>query len=213
MNVLVNFSPVISNSCRSYVLGVILKVLIQRPNFVRGESSSIQNEVGVVKTPPANTKYVNCYNFWWDSSISIYLVCLDSQWRPTSYINVYVSHKTNNGVRNGAFSQNYGGWSNILLRSFQIDAKSLNMRISLKIRFYRTIWVQGENIQIQNEAWGLKTPHRPLCKIYRLLILLMRWSDLNVFRKYWFRIRGCSLKVEIFKTILQGVMGKHWDDK
>jgi len=30
----------------------------------------------------------------------------------------------------------------------------------------------------------------------------MRWSDLNVFRKYQFRIMGCSLKVRVFRTIL-----------
>jgi len=55
--VLVHFSPVISNSCRSYiyVLGVILKVLVQRPNIVRGESSRIKNEVGRSKPQPANT--------------------------------------------------------------------------------------------------------------------------------------------------------------
>jgi len=79
-----------------------------------------------------------------------------------------------NNVRNGAFSQKFGG----MLKYF---AKSYNMRTSLKIRFYGTIWVQEENIQIQNEVWGLKTPHRPLCEIYKLSTLLMRWYDL----KFW----------------------------
>ena len=40
--------------------------------------------------------------------------------------------------------------------------------------------------------------------MYRLATFLMRWSDLNVFRRYMyqFRIMGCSLKVRVFRTIL-----------
>src|SRR6218665_2676316 len=42
----------------------------------------------------------------------------------------------------------------------------------------------------------------PLCEMYRLAKLLMRWSDLNIFHKYQFRIVGCSLKVRVFRTFL-----------
>ena len=64
MNVLVHFSPIISNSCRSYVLGVILKELVHSPNFVRGgKQSDKKMRWGLSKPPPTNTKYVNCYNF------------------------------------------------------------------------------------------------------------------------------------------------------
>jgi len=37
------------------------------------------------------------------------------------------------------FYKNLGVCSNILLKSFQIDAKSLNSRTSLKVGFHRTI--------------------------------------------------------------------------
>src|SRR6218665_1214805 len=55
---------------------------------------------------------------------------------------------------------------------------------------------------MNNEVLGLKAPNRPLCKICRLSTRLMRWSDLNVFGKYRFRIRGCSMMVSVFRTIL-----------
>jgi len=55
---------------------------------------------------------------------------------------------------------------------------------------------------MKNEVWGLKTPNRPLCETCRLSTRLMRWSDLNGFDKYRFIIRGCSMKVKVFRTIL-----------
>src|SRR6218665_3429618 len=41
----------------------------------------------------------------------------------STYTNVYVSHKTINSVRHSACSQKIGGCSNILLQSFQFNAK------------------------------------------------------------------------------------------
>src|SRR6218665_1788826 len=58
--------------------------------------------------PPANAKYINCYNFRCDCPILTYLVCLDSEERTTGYANVYVSCKIINSVRNGACSQTLG---------------------------------------------------------------------------------------------------------
>jgi len=55
---------------------------------------------------------------------------------------------------------------------------------------------------MKNEVWGLKTPNWPLCEICTLSTRLMRWSDLNVFVNYRFRISGCSMKVRVFGTIL-----------
>jgi len=45
------------------------------------------------------------------------------------------SHKTTNGAKNGAFSQNVGMFSNILLQLFQLDARTLNRQAILKVRF------------------------------------------------------------------------------
>ena len=63
----------------------------------------------------------------------------------------------------------------------------------MKARFFRTILVPEKNIQIKIVSVGAKIPNPPLCEMYRLATLLMRWSDLNIFRKYQFRIMGCSL--------------------
>ena len=49
-------------------------------------------------------------------------------------INVCVFHKTINSAKNGAFSQKCGGALKYLLQSFQINAKSLTSRTSLKVR-------------------------------------------------------------------------------
>jgi len=151
MNVPVHFSPVISNSCRSYILG-----------FVRGESSRIKQWGGAVKTPPANTKYVNCYNLWWYCPILIYLVYLDLQWRNTSYINVYVSHKTTNDVRNGAFSQKVWVCSNIFIHSFQIDVNCLNMRTSLKQGSIEQFESKGKTFRYKMKRGESRPPHRLL---------------------------------------------------
>jgi len=42
------------------------------------------------------------------------------------------------------FQPNFGVCSNILLQSFQIDAKDLYSRTSLTVWFCRTIWVKGK---------------------------------------------------------------------
>src|SRR6218665_3751532 len=47
-------------------------------------------------------KYVSSANF-------TKMVCIDSEFGTTGYINVHVSHKTITGVINGAFSQKVGG--------------------------------------------------------------------------------------------------------
>src|SRR6218665_1639199 len=64
---------------------------------------------GGSKPPPTYSKYVNFNNFSWDCLILTYLVCIDSEFGTTGYINVHVSHKTITGVINGAFSQKVWG--------------------------------------------------------------------------------------------------------
>src|SRR6218665_738398 len=97
------------------------------------------------------------------------------------------------------FHKTCGVYSNISLQLFQLDANILNRKASLKVRFSGTILVQGNNIKVKNEVLGLKTPIRALCEIYRLSKRLMRWSDLNVFGKYRFRISGCSMNVIVLE--------------
>src|SRR6218665_2938817 len=95
---------------------------------------------GRSKPPPANEKYVNCYKTFdrivrsyhiWYAGIQnkelqvilMYMFLIKKKWRK----------------RWGIFIKSWGNCSNILLQSFQIDAKSFNLRISLKARFFRTI--------------------------------------------------------------------------
>jgi len=165
---------------------------------------------GWSKLPRANAKYVNCYNFWWDCPILIYLVCLDSQWRTTSYINVYVSHKIISGIRNGTILQKWGG----VLKYSAPVISNRRKKFEYENRFENKVLENNLSPREKHSdtKWsvGVKTPHQPLCEIYRLLILLMLWSDLNVFRKYWFR--GCTLKVKVFRTILVW-WEKQWNHK
>jgi len=85
---------------------------------------------GGSKPPLIYSKYENFNNFCSDCLTVTYLLFMDSELETTGYINVDVSHKTITGVLNGAFSQIY------MLQSFEIDAEILNLRTSLKIRFY-----------------------------------------------------------------------------
>jgi len=48
-------------------------------NFTGRQPVNPQMRSGRLMPPPANMKYVNCYNFWWDCPILKYLVCLDSE--------------------------------------------------------------------------------------------------------------------------------------
>src|SRR6218665_3946093 len=98
---------------------------------------------GGSKPSPIYSKYVNFNNFRWDCLILTYLVCVDSEFGTTGYINVpvHVSHKTITGVVNGAFSQKLGGLLKYICSSHlkSTHAEILNLRTSLKIRFYITI--------------------------------------------------------------------------
>src|SRR6218665_737886 len=99
------------------------------------------------------------------------------------------------------FHKNWGVCSNILLQSLQIDAKSLNSRTRMKARFNKVISVQRKKIRIKIEAWGSKS-QTCLDEKYILSKLLIRLSDLNVFRKNRLRIRDCCLKVMVSRAIL-----------
>src|SRR6218665_3049782 len=105
---------------------------------------------GGSKPPPIYSKYVNFNNFWWDCLILTYLVCMDSELGATGYINVHVS-PTNHHWRHKwrVFTKSRGSAQIYLLQSFEIGAEILNLRTSLKIRFYITIYIKimMENVQ------------------------------------------------------------------
>src|SRR6218665_101788 len=96
---------------------------------------------GRSKPPPANEKYVNCYTF--DRivrSYHIWYAGIQNKELPLILMYIFLI-KPQMASEMAHFHKKLEYCSNILLQSFQIDARGLNLRTSLKTKFFGTICV------------------------------------------------------------------------